>query len=72
MARFEIPEGWVAQAYRFALGPTPAQEAALNSHAGARNLAFNTMLAAVKANLDPRAAEKTYGLDGDDLTPCMG
>jgi putative transposase len=71
MARFEIPQGWTAQAYRFALDPTPAQEAALNSHAGARNFAFNTMLAAVKANLDQRAAEKTYGLDGGDLTPSM-
>jgi putative transposase len=46
MARFEIPAGWVAQAYRFALDPTPAQEIALRSHAGARNFAFNTMLAA--------------------------
>jgi putative transposase len=72
MARFAIPEGWTAQAYRFALDPTPAEEAALNSHAGARNFAFNTMLAAVKANLDQRAAEKTYGLEGDDLTPCLG
>jgi putative transposase len=72
VARFEIPEGWVAQAYRFALDPTAAQEAALNSHAGARNFAFNTMLAAVKANLDQRAAEKTYGLDDDNLTPCLG
>ena len=36
MARFE--EGWTAQAYRFALDPTPtptpAQERALRSHAG--------------------------------------
>jgi putative transposase len=72
MARFEIPEGWVAQAYRFALDPTPAQEQALRSHAGARNFAYNTMLAAVKANLDQRAAEKTYGLSGDGLTPCLG
>ena len=72
MARFEIPQGWAAQAYRFALDPTPAQEAALHSHAGARNFAFNTMLAAVKANLDQRAAEKTYGLRGDDLTACLG
>jgi len=70
MARFEVPEGWTAQAYRFALDPTPtptptptpAQERVLRSHAGARNFAFNTMLAAVKANLDQRAAEKTYGL----------
>ena len=29
------------------------------------------MLAAVKANLDQRAAQKTYGLNGDDLTPSM-
>ena len=65
MARFEIPEGWVAQAYRFALDPTPAQEDALRSHAGARNFAYNTMLATVKANLDQRAAEKTYGLTAD-------
>ena len=49
MARFEIPGGWSAQAHRFALDPTSAQEEALRSHAGARNFAFNTMLAAVKA-----------------------
>ncbi|MGB8505098.1 hypothetical protein [Mycobacterium sp.] len=23
MARFEVPDGWVPQAYRFALDPTP-------------------------------------------------
>lgn len=72
MPRFEIPIGWTAQAYRFALDPTPVQEAALNSHAGARNFVFNTMLTAVKANLEQRAAEATYGLDGDELTPCLG
>jgi putative transposase len=69
MRRFEIPDGWSAQAYRFALDPTQAQQQALWSHAGARNFAFNTMLAAVKANLDQRAAEKTYGLGNDELTP---
>ena len=72
MGRFEIPEGWTVQAYRFALDPTPAQEAALCSHAGARLFAFNTMLAAVKANLDQRAAERTYGRAGDELTPVLG
>ena len=35
VARFEIPEGWTAQAYRFALDPSPAQERAFRSHAGA-------------------------------------
>lgn len=34
MARFEIPDGWTAQAYRFALDPTPAQVRAFRSHAG--------------------------------------
>jgi putative transposase len=72
MARFEIPEGWTPQAYRFALDPIPTQEEALRSHAGACNFAFNTMLAAVKSNLDQRAAEKSYGLHEDELTPCLG
>ena len=34
MARFEIPRGWTAQGYQFALDPTPAQAQALDSHAG--------------------------------------
>jgi hypothetical protein len=34
MARFEIPDGRVAQAYKFALDPTPAQRRTLASHAG--------------------------------------
>ncbi|HWS94511.1 MAG TPA: helix-turn-helix domain-containing protein, partial [Mycobacterium sp.] len=72
MAGFEVPEGWVAQAYQFALDPSPTQVDALRSHAGARNFAYNTMLAAVKANLDQRAAEKTYGLAGEELTACLG
>ncbi len=62
----------VVQAYRFALAPTPAQEERLLSHCGAARFAFNTMLAAVKANLDHRAAERTYGITGDDLTPSLG
>ena len=72
MARFAIPEGWSVQAYRFALHPTAAQEQALRSHAGARHFAYNAMLAAVKANLNQRAAEKTYGLHEDELTSCLG
>ncbi len=71
MARFEIPPGWAVQAYRFALDPTLAQERALNSHAGARLFAFNTMLAAVKANLDQRVAERSYGIGEADLTPSL-
>jgi len=55
-------------AYRFALDPTPAQERALRSHAGAARVAFNWALAQVKVNLSQREAERTYGLSGDDLT----
>ena len=58
-------------AYRFALDPTPAQERALRSHAGAARVAFNWGLARVKAVIDQRAAEATYGITGDDLTPAI-
>ena len=72
LSRFEIPDGWVAQAYRFALDPTPRQIEALLSHAGGARFAYNTMLAAVKANLDQRTAERSYGITEAGLTPCMG
>ena len=62
----------MAQAYRFALDPTPTQAEALESHAGGARFAYNVMLAAVKANLDQRAAERSYGIAGDDLTPSLG
>ncbi|MCW2931757.1 MAG: hypothetical protein JWM19_2719 [Actinomycetia bacterium] len=58
-------------AYRFALDPTPAQERALRSHAGASRAAFNWGLARVKAVMEQRAAEATYGIAGDDLTPSL-
>ena len=72
MARFEIPQGWTAQAYRFALDPTPAQVRALASHAGAARFAHNHMLALVKAVMDQRAAERSYGLTEAELTPVLG
>jgi len=56
-------------AYRFALDPTPAQERALRSHAGAARVAFNWGLARVMANLSQREAERSYGIA--DLTPGM-
>ena len=59
-------------AYRFALEPTPAQERALRSHAGAARVAFNWGLARVTANLDQRSAEKSYGIADSDLTPMVG
>jgi putative transposase len=61
--------GVVVQAYRFALAPTPAQEAQLRSHCGGQRFAFNWGLARVRANLDQRAAEKSYDIPADQLTP---
>lgn len=55
-------------AVRVALDPTPAQERALRSHAGAARVAFNWGLARVKANLSQREAEKSYGITDGDLT----
>ncbi|MFC0448609.1 helix-turn-helix domain-containing protein [Rhodococcus jostii] len=54
----------VLQAYQFALDPTSGQEAALRSHCGGQRFAFNWGLARVRANLDQRAAERSYGIDG--------
>jgi putative transposase len=72
MARFEVPEGWAAQAYRFTLDPTPTQVSMLESHCGAARFAFNDMLGVVKANLDQRSAERSYGIAEEELTPAQG
>ncbi len=69
--RFTVPDGWVVQAYQYALDPTPAQSAVLESHAGGARFAYNTMLAAVQANLSQRDAERSYGIATEDLTPRM-
>ena len=57
------------RAYLFALDPTDAQEQAFRSHCGAQRVAYNGALARVRANWAQRAAEQTYGLTGDRLTP---
>ncbi|SMC65430.1 IS607 family element RNA-guided endonuclease TnpB [Lentzea albidocapillata] len=61
----------VIQAYRFALDPGPALERVLRSHCGGQRRAFNWGMARVKANLDQRAAERTYGLGEAQLTPSV-
>jgi putative transposase len=63
--------GVVIQAYRFALDPTPGQDAGLRSHCGGQRRAFNWGLARVKANLDQREAEKSYGIPDAELTPSV-
>ena len=60
------------QAYRFALDLTPAQERAVLAHAGAARVAYNWALARVKAVMDQRAAERTYGVPDDQLIPSLG
>ncbi|MFD4442663.1 IS607 family element RNA-guided endonuclease TnpB [Nocardia sp. NPDC058519] len=72
MARFDIPDGWTVQAYRYALDPTPHQLSMFSSHSGAARFAFNHMLALVKAVVDQRAAERTYGIVDRDLTQSIG
>ncbi|QZA09115.1 IS607 family element transposase accessory protein TnpB [Mycolicibacter heraklionensis] len=51
MARFDIPEGWSAQAFRFTLDPTEAQARALARHFGARRKAYNWAVATLKADI---------------------
>ncbi|MGI5326289.1 IS607 family element RNA-guided endonuclease TnpB [Actinomadura nitritigenes] len=46
----------VTQAYRFALDPTPGQERALHSHAGAARFAWNWGLAACRDRYDTEGA----------------
>ncbi|WP_261554174.1 transposase [Frankia tisae] len=57
------------QAYRFVLDPNGTQRAGLRRHAGASRFTCNWGQARVKAALSQRAAEETYGVTGDGLTP---
>jgi putative transposase len=70
--KFQVQPGWVLQAYRFALDPNAAQLHLLHSHAGAARAAYNWAVARVSGNWRQRAAEETYGLAGEELTPWQG
>ncbi|MFG3604760.1 IS607 family element RNA-guided endonuclease TnpB [Micromonospora chersina] len=59
------------QAYRFALDLSPGQERAVLAHAGAARVAHNWALAWVRAVMDQRAAERTYGVPDGQLTPAV-
>ncbi|MGV9806843.1 IS607 family element RNA-guided endonuclease TnpB [Micromonospora chersina] len=59
------------QAYRFALDLTPGQERDVLAHAGAARVAHNWALARVRAVMDQRAAERTYGIPDGQLTPAL-
>jgi putative transposase len=60
-----------ATTFRFTLHANRAQARQLLAHAGATRLAFNHHLGRVKANLDQRAAERSYGIAEADLTPAL-
>lgn len=62
----------IHRAYVYALDPTPTQEAALRSHCGGARFAYNHMLALVKAQMDQRAAERSYGIPDEQLTESIG
>lgn len=57
------------RAYLYALEPTPAQVEQFRSHCGAQRFAYNWALERVLANINQRAAERSY--DVIDLTPIM-
>ena len=57
--------------FRFTLDPNREQEQRLLAHAGAARLAYNHHLGRVRANLDQRAAERSYGVPEADLTPSL-
>lgn len=52
MAKFEVPEGWSVQAFRFTLDPTEDQASSLARHFGARRKAYNWTVATLKADID--------------------
>ncbi|OBF87164.1 transposase [Mycobacterium sp. 852002-51163_SCH5372311] len=52
MAKFEVPEGWTVQAFRFTLDPTREQAADLARHFGARRKAYNWTVAKLKADIE--------------------
>lgn len=59
------------KAYRFALDLTPAQQRVVLAHAGAARVAYNWALARVKAVTDQRAAERSYDVPDERLTPAV-
>src|SRR5262245_33348645 len=59
-------------AYRYALDPAPRQERALLSHCGAARFAYNWAVSWVRAALDQRAAERSYGVGERELTQRRG
>ena len=60
-----------ATTFKFTLDVNDEQHHRLLAHAGASRLAFNHHLGRVRANLDQRAAERSYGVAEAGLTPAL-
>jgi putative transposase len=60
-----------ATTFRFTLDVNREQHQRLLSHAGAFRKAYNHQIVRVKANLDQRAAERSYGVAEAELTPSL-
>jgi putative transposase len=52
MARFEVPNGWCVEAFRFTLDPTEDQARSLARHFGARRKAYNWAVATLKGDIE--------------------
>lgn len=61
MARFEVPDGSVVQAYAFTLDLTQAQAACVRRQFGGRRKAYNWAVETLKADLDAYRATGTEG-----------
>ena len=59
------------RAYKYALNPTPRQARLLDGHCGAARKAFNWGLGRVKAVMDQRTAEASYGISDELSTPVI-
>jgi putative transposase len=60
-----------ATTFRFTLDANGEQHQRLLAHAGAFRLAYNHHIGRVKANLEQRYAERSYGIAETDLTPSL-
>lgn len=59
MAKFDIPDGWTVQAFKFTLDPTQDQAVALARHFGARRKAYNWAVETLKADIAAWRATET-------------
>ncbi len=68
MTKFQPRPGFVMQAYKYALDPTPRQERDLARHCGAARKAYNWAVTRINANWAQRKAEQSYGIPDDRAT----